>query len=86
MNKEKDNKLELKRIAIFLGITFFLTYGVEIFLIRHMVGSSDLNRAYLAQMLVAGVMFFPACGALLARLLTGEKLSKDNLKQAPNLK
>ena len=86
MNKEIDNKLELKRIAIFLGITFFLTYGVEIFLIRHMVGSSDLNRAYLAQMLVAGVMFFPACGALLARLLTGEKLSKDNLKLAPNLK
>ena len=86
MEKNLDSKLELKRIAIFLGITFFLTYGVEIFLIRPMVGSTELNKAYLAQILVAGVMFFPACGALLTRLITGEKLSKDNLKLAPHFK
>lgn len=84
--KNLDKKPDLKRIAIFLGITFFLTYGVEIFLIRPMVGSSDLNQAYLAQLLVAGVMFFPACGALFTRLVTGEKLSKDNLMLAPHLK
>lgn len=86
MEKKLDSKLELERIAIFLGITFFLTYGVEIFLIRPMVGSTELNKAYLAQILVAGVMFFPACGALLTRLITGEKLSKDNLKLAPHFK
>lgn len=86
MEKKLEKKSDLKRIAIFLGITFFLTYGVEIFVIRPMVGSTDLNQAYLAQLLVAGVMFFPACGAFFTRLMTGEKLSKDNLMLAPHLK
>ena len=76
----------MKKITIFVAITFFLTYGVELFLIMPMAGSSDMTRAYLAQMLVAGVMFFPAFGALITRFITREKLTKDNLALSLNLK
>lgn len=86
MTAEIKSNLDLKRIVIFLGITFLLTYGVEILLIMPMAGSTDLPRAYLAQMLVAGVMFFPAFAALITRFITKEKLSKDNLALSFKLK
>lgn len=81
-----EKKLNLKRIIIFLAVTFLLTYGIEIFLIMPMAGSTDINKAYTAQMLTAGVMFIPALGALIARLVTGEKFIGSNLMLSPNLK
>lgn len=86
MNQESEHKLNSKRIIIYLVITFLVTYGVEIFLIMPMVGSTDINKAYMAQMLVAGVMFIPALGALITRLVTGEKLMRSNLMLSLNLK
>lgn len=61
-----------KRIAIFLILTFVLTYVVEIFIIIPMLGSTDINQAVLAQTLVAGVMFIPAICVALTRLITKE--------------
>lgn len=75
-----------KRIFIYLLITFGLTYSVEIFLIRPMVGSADIGQAYLAQIMMAAVMFLPAVGALITRLVTKEKFSKDNLMISLRLK
>ena len=83
---QTDRKLNLKRIVLFLAITFILTYGVEIIVIMPMAGSSDLTRAYLAQMLMAGVMFLPAFGALITRLITREKMTKDNMALSLHLK
>ncbi|MDD6492513.1 MAG: type II CAAX endopeptidase family protein [Firmicutes bacterium] len=85
-----EKKLNTRRIFIFLLITFVLTYGIEIFVIMPMVGSSDINKAYLAQALVAAVMFLPAVSTLITRLLTGEKLIASDamlsLKLKGNLK
>lgn len=86
MNQESEHKLNSKRIIIYLLFTFLITYAVEIFLIMPMVGSTDINKAYMAQMLVAGVMFIPALGALITRLVTGEKLMRSNLMLSLNLK
>lgn len=86
MNQESEHKINSKRIIIYLLFTFLITYAVEIFLIMPMVGSTDINKAYMAQMLVAGVMFIPALGALITRLVTGEKLMRSNLMLSLNLK
>lgn len=86
MDTGTKRDLELKRIVIFLGVTFLLTYGVEIFLIRPMAGSADVTWAYLAQMLAAGVMFLPAFSVLITRLITKEKMAKENLALSLNLK
>ncbi len=81
-----EKKLIGRRIMIYLAVTFVVTYGVEIFLIMPMAGSADEGRAYLAQALVAGVMFIPAAAALAARLITGEKLSGSGLMLAPHFR
>lgn len=81
-----EQKYNTRQIIIYLLITFGLTYSVEIFVIRPMVGSTNIIQAYLAQMLVAAVMFLPAIGALITRLVTKEKFSKDNLMLSLHLK
>lgn len=81
-----DLKLNSRQIMIFLGITFVLTYSVEFFLIMPMAGSADMGKALVAQMLMAGVMFIPATGALITRLVTKEKFSKENLMLSLKLK
>lgn len=76
-NKAEDiseEKLNTRRILLYLAITFILTYEIEIFIIKPMVGSTDINKAYLAQALIATMMFLPSVGALITRLVTGEKL------------
>ena len=74
-----EQKYNTKQIIIYLLITFGLTYSIEIFLIRPMVGSTDIAQAYFAQIMVAAVMFLPAVGALVTRLATKEKFTKENL-------
>lgn len=81
-----EKKLNSKRIIIYLAVTFLITYGVEILLIMPMAGSADINKAYMAQMLVAAVMFIPAFAALITRLVTGEKFIGSNLMLSLNLK
>ncbi len=81
-----EQKYNTKQIIIYLLITFGLTYSIEIFLIRPMVGSTDIAQAYFAQIMVAAVMFLPAVGALVTRLATKEKFTKENLMISLRLK
>ncbi len=84
---EKESKKEaVKGILIYLAVTFILTYGVEIFVIMPMAGSININLAYAAQMMIAGVMFIPATGALITRFIMKEKLTKENMMLSLNLK
>lgn len=76
---EEQKRTNTRQIIIYLLVTFILTFAIEIFLILPMAGSADLLLASLAQMMKAGVMMIPAFGALAARLVTGEKLKKENL-------
>ena len=75
-----------KRILIFLAVTFAVTYFIEIVMIAPLAGSSDVNEAMAAQRLLSGVMFVPALGAVLARILTKEGFMGTNLYFTINLK
>ena len=83
---EEPRSLNTRRILIYLLVTFVLTYGIEIFLIMPLAGSADLMQASLAQLFKAGVMFIPAMGAFITRLVTKEKFTKDNLMLSLHLK
>lgn len=71
-----------KRIAIFLGLTFVLTYIYEIFVVGNMVNKPEY--ASISTLLVGSVMFIPALCVVLTRLIT-----KEGFKDAwilPNFK
>lgn len=82
---EKD-KSEWKRILLFLGITFVITYVVEIFMIAPMADSTDVNMALAAQSMIASVMFVPTFAVILTRLFTQEGFMGSNLYIAIKLK
>ncbi|MCI8353963.1 MAG: CPBP family intramembrane metalloprotease [Lachnospiraceae bacterium] len=82
----EEKKADRNRILIFLGITFAVTYAVEILMVAPLVGSSDVNEAMMAQKLVAGIMFMPAFGALITRFVTKEGFAGRNLYITINLK
>ena len=63
-----------------------LTYSTEIFGIIPMVGSADPEQALAAQQMISSVMFIPAIGALLTRLLTKERLTAKSLMLTVELK
>jgi len=79
LTPEEEKKRNLKQIGIYLLITFLLTYGTEIFGIMPLVESADEQQAYAAQSMISSVMFLPALGALLTRLLTRERLTARSL-------
>lgn len=80
-----DPKLETRRILLYLAITFFITYLVEIAVIRPVAtGGNDQMKPFL-QLLVSSVMFFPALGVLLTRLITKEGF-RNSLLRMPNFK
>lgn len=56
-----------------------ITYGLEIFMIMPLVGSTDAEQAMAAQSVLSSVMFLPAFGAILIRWLTKERLTITNL-------
>jgi membrane protease YdiL (CAAX protease family) len=85
MNTE-SKKEAVKGILVYLAVTFILTYGVEIFVIMPMAGSININLAYAAQMMIAGVMFIPATGALITRFIMKEKLTKETMMLSINLR
>lgn len=82
----EESKLNVKRILIFLAITFTVTYGIEIFAIAPMVGSTDINKAMLAQSMIAMVMFIPALGVALTRIITKEGFRGQDLYFSISLK
>ena len=71
---EATKKQNLKRILIYLGITFGLTWGYCFFILYPLVNGQNLSGipAMVTQLLVAACMFFPAIGVLLTRLITKE--------------
>lgn len=71
---ETNKKLETKRILIFLGITFFITYAFSFGVIYPLAHAENVRegRDVLATVLISALMFFPAIGVLLTRLITKE--------------
>ncbi len=71
---EVNPKLETNRILIYLAITFTITYSYSFFVIYPFNTSDDVrtNLTPLTTVLIASLMFFPAIGVLLTRLITRE--------------
>ena len=86
LTPEEEKKRNLKQIGLYLLITFALTYVVEIFGIMPMAKNADAQQAYIVQSVIASVMFLPALGALLTRLLTKERLTLRSLMLTIDLK
>lgn len=74
----------MKRLSIFLVLTFVLTYLFEFLVIAPMSGDTSLANQSVAKILVSVVMFIPALGVVLTRLLTKEGFGNVMLK--PNIK
>lgn len=70
-NVDKNN-MTLKRILIYVGITFTITYLLEFLVIWPAVTSVSLTTQAVAQLLIGSMMFIPAIGVLLTRLITKE--------------
>ena len=71
---QNDAKLESRRILLFLLITFAITYAYSFGVVWPLAGDADLRAmpTVAVQLSVAAIMFFPALGVLLTRLITGE--------------
>lgn len=83
---KKEQKLETKRICIFLVVTFMITYGYCFGVIYPLNNSKDVDALISLSAIV--LMFFPTIGVLFTRLITKEgfkdtwtKLNfKENIK------
>lgn len=84
-NSGLDKKLESKRIILFLVITFLITYSLEIGLVQPLVKSADQQLALLGSSLIATMMFIPAIGVIITRLITKEGF-RNSMLQLPKLK
>ena len=62
----------VKRILIYVGITFLITYLLEICILRNLIGSDDVVQNSIAQAVTMGVMLIPALGVVITRLVTHE--------------
>ena len=84
--KEISQKLETKRIILYIGITFLLTYGYCFLVLYPLIQGESLSGvpALMTQFLVAAAMFFPAIGVLLTRLVTKEGFKNAWIR--PNIK
>lgn len=70
--QQEEQSRDIRRIWIFLLITFAMTYAVEIFMIMPLAGSADAETAMMAQMLKSSVMFVPAFAVIVTRAVTKE--------------
>lgn len=70
----ETKKQDLKRVIIYIVITFALTWLYAIFLIYPIANGEALNGipALATQLVVAAAMFCPSIGVLLTRLVTRE--------------
>lgn len=73
---EKDTSLTTKRILIFIGITFLITYAAEFGIIYPLSARTGADftgaSSVLLQLTTAAMMFLPSIGVLLTRLITKE--------------
>ena len=79
-------KQDLKRILVYVFITYLLTYGYCFLILYPVINGETLSGvpSLTAQLLTAAVMFFPSIGVLLTRLFTKEGFRDSWLK--PNLR
>jgi len=86
MMNEANPKLETRRILLYVGITFALTWAYCLLVIYPLMNGTTLSGvpAAATQLLVAAAMFFPAVGVLLTRLITKEGFKNAWLR--PHLK
>ena len=84
--KEINQKAETKRIHIYIGSTFALTWIYCIAIIYPMMRGETLSGVPVitTQLLVAAAMFFPAIGVLITRLVTKEGFQNTWIR--PNMK
>lgn len=82
----QTEKQDLKRILIYILVTFGLTWAYCLLVVYPLAKGESLSGvpALATQLLVAAAMFFPAIGVLLTRLITKEGFRNAWLK--PNLK
>lgn len=82
----ETKKQDLKRILIYILITFSLTWLYCLLVVYPMANGETLHGvpSMATQLLVAAAMFFPAIGVFLTRLITKEGFKNAWLK--PNLK
>lgn len=66
-------------------ITFLITYSLEIGLVQPLVKSADQQLALLGSSLIATMMFIPAIGVIITRLITKEGF-RNSMLQLPKLK
>ena len=82
---EKANKLELRRILLFLAFTFTITFAWTILLVWPRVLGKDSSalsqeETVVNSLLIAVMMFFPAIGVLFTRLVTREGFKDSMLR------
>ena len=77
---------DLKRVLVYICITFALTWLYCLFIVYPIANGESLSGipSMAAQLTTAACMFFPAIGVLLTRLITKEGFQNAWLK--PNLK
>ncbi len=70
----ETKRQDLKRVLIYLGITFGLTWGYCFLILYPVINKESLSGvpSIAAQLMTAACMFFPAIGVLLTRLVTKE--------------
>lgn len=83
---ETAKKQNLMRALVYLGITFALSWGYCFLILYPAANGESLSSlpSITTQLLTAAVMFFPAVGVLLTRLITKEGFRDSWLK--PNFK
>lgn len=80
-NKEFYGKrIENKRLLIFLGLCFGMSWLMELFGVIPMYRSGDLEAVTEAAELISQIMLAPALAALVARLFTREGLVKSGFQ------
>ena len=82
----KTKNQDIKRILVYTGITFALTWIYCLLVVYPLANGESLSGvpSMATQFLVAAAMFFPAIGVLLTRLITKEGFKGAWLK--PNIK
>lgn len=84
--EKKKEAIETKRILIYLGVTFTITWLYCLLLVYPAMRGENLSGvpAMMTQLLVAACMFFPALGVFITRLVTKEGFQNAWIR--PNIK
>lgn len=77
-------KLSIRRILIYVALTFCITYALEFAVITPLIKSENLAQQSIGSLLIACMMFIPAICVLITRLITKEGFKNAWLK--PNFK